>query len=466
MKLLTLTVIYTLISTAFAMAETVSGMALYRERIAPPSGSLFVAVLEDISLADAPATVIGRAEITDAGNPPYRFQIEYDPAAIEPSHSYSVRTTLTAPDGTLLFSSDAVTPVLTRGAPNEVEIMMRRIASGGEPQPSVLGAHGLQLPATFTGTLPCADCEGIAHDLDLWPDQSFHLSRVWLGRDGANRQDEAGRWIADPARDAIVLRLGDGEVLRWKVGGPDRLRLLDTEGNTIESDLPYDLVSDGTLNETDLEGLFLAGMMTYMADAALFEECLTGRSYPVAMEQAYIEAERAYTGLQDRAPGAPVLAVLEGRLAERPSMEGPPRTHLVIERFSRLVPGRDCTGARADAAPTNTYWRILRIGEETVGPAEGRREPFVLLHAGETPAFNATVGCNMIRCGYTLEGDALSFGQAAMTMMACPPPLDERERALADAFADVAAWAVNGTTLELFDAGGARRLLAEAVYLP
>ncbi|TNC65377.1 copper resistance protein NlpE N-terminal domain-containing protein [Rubellimicrobium roseum] len=28
---------------------------------------------------------------------------------------------------------------------------------------------GLRLPATFTGTLPCADCLGIRTHLDLWP---------------------------------------------------------------------------------------------------------------------------------------------------------------------------------------------------------------------------------------------------------------------------------------------------------
>ena len=36
---------------------------------------------------------------------------------------------------------------------------------------------GLRLPATFTGTLPCADCEGIYHHLDLWPDGVFHECR-------------------------------------------------------------------------------------------------------------------------------------------------------------------------------------------------------------------------------------------------------------------------------------------------
>jgi heat shock protein HslJ len=34
--------------------------------------------------------------------------------------------------------------------------------------------------------------------------------------------------------------------------------------------------------------------------------------------------------------------------------------------------------------------------------------------------------------GYTHEGDSLVFGNAAMTMMACPPPLDALERQLSE----------------------------------
>ena len=35
------------------------------------------------------------------------------------------------------------------------------------------GAHGLTLPASFSGVLPCADCPGIRYHLDVWPDQGY-----------------------------------------------------------------------------------------------------------------------------------------------------------------------------------------------------------------------------------------------------------------------------------------------------
>jgi putative lipoprotein len=52
-------------------AGTVEGAATYRERIALPPDAVFEAVLEDVSRADAPAKVLGRATINPAGQPPF-----------------------------------------------------------------------------------------------------------------------------------------------------------------------------------------------------------------------------------------------------------------------------------------------------------------------------------------------------------------------------------------------------------
>ena len=48
--------------------------------MALPPGAVFEAVLEDVSLADAPAIELGRATLADPGNPPFEFEIDYDPA--------------------------------------------------------------------------------------------------------------------------------------------------------------------------------------------------------------------------------------------------------------------------------------------------------------------------------------------------------------------------------------------------
>lgn len=449
-------------------AQSVTGSATYRERIALPPGMVFEAVLEDVSRADAPAVELGRVTRPDPGNPPYSFEIGYDPDAIDPAHTYAVRARISGPDG-LMFVSDTVTPVLTRGAPGHVEIVMVRAAPRAQRSDAPrIGAHGLRLPASFTGTLPCADCEGIRHHLDLWPDQSFQLSREWLGREDPLREDTLGRWSVDPARGALLLDDGGTERLQWQITGPDSLRALAQDGSAIVSDLPYDLVSDGTLSPVDLT-LPMSGEFVYFADAATFEECLTGRRYPVAMEGDYLALEQAY--LEARAePQAPVLAMIEGQITTRPGMEGPPRRTVVVDRFVQAVPGESCARNRAQADLVNTYWRLDRLGETLVTGVPGSREPHLLLRAPEAGSaaaqFSATVGCNQMVGSYTREADTLAFGQIAATMMACRPPLDKLERGLAAALEQTRSFVIIGQTLALRDAADADTALFRAVYLP
>jgi heat shock protein HslJ len=60
--------------------------------------------------------------------------------------------------------------------------------------------------------------------------------------------------------------------------------------------------------------------------------------------------------------------------------------------------------------------------------------------------------------GYTLKGDAISFGQLAGTMMACVGEGMELEQAFLAALGQVAKWKIAGQHLELADTTG--RVLA------
>jgi copper homeostasis protein (lipoprotein) len=65
----------------------------------------------------------------------------------------------------------------------------------------------------------------------------------------------------------------------------------------------------------------MTGMFRYMADAALFTECLTEASFPVAQENDYLALERAYLAHRQTA-GEPLFTTLTGHLGQRPKMEG------------------------------------------------------------------------------------------------------------------------------------------------
>jgi uncharacterized lipoprotein YbaY/heat shock protein HslJ len=441
-------------SCSFAMADgLVTGTASFRERIAPPPDAAFEAVIEDVSRADAPAIVIGRTVVANAGTPPYDFSIEYDSAEIDERNTYSVRTRLV--DGErLLFTSDTAHPVITRGAPLVVDVRMVKAESDGSPVPS---RTMLDLPATFRGDLPCADCAAIRYTINFWPDDVFHLRRIWNGTDLT--EDTIGQWTDDPARGILTLTSGEDSI-EFEVLATDRIRLLARDGTAIVSDLNYDLVSDGTLDPIDME-LPIRGMVTIPSDSPRITECLTGQTYALSREGDFATLESAYLAA-GVAQGSRLLASFDGRI--RRGGDAGDEDRVEVRKFTGVWPDETCAPRQSDASLTNTYWKILRLGSAEIVPTEGATDPHLTLQESEM-AFAATVGCNNMFGRFTVSGDRLVFTGAGSTMMACPPPLDEWERQLSLVLAETAGWRVDGQALELTDADGGTLALFQAVHL-
>ena len=137
-----------------------------------------------------------------AGQVPIAFEIAYDPARIEPRHSYGVRGRIVV-DGRLWFATTDAYRVLTRGQGDTVELLLRRVSEAAErTTPDLLGT----LPATFAGELPCADCPGIRYQLDLLPAGRSILRRTYLGREPDNVFDAIGGFlIAADGRRLILM---------------------------------------------------------------------------------------------------------------------------------------------------------------------------------------------------------------------------------------------------------------------
>lgn len=452
--------------SATSSAATVQGVASLRTDAVPPAGATFEATLEDVSRADAPAVALGKVELP-VTELPIRFEIPFDPSEVAPERTYSVRARIVA-DGRLLWTSDQVYRVLTRGGGRSVELTLKEVrgiepsAQGTSKTGAATPAHGLRLPATFRGDLPCADCAGVRHHLDLWPDQVFHLRREWLGKDQV--RGEVGRWRVDPARRALILEGGGEMPLQFEIKGPARLRQLDIAGKPIVSELPYELTSDGQLNPADIS-LFMAGEVSHLADSLRFTECLTDRSYPVAPGSEARRLEREYVAKR-REPGAPLYVSLEGSIKQLPAMEqGRVEPTVTVERFVAAWPNQSCSRSKADASLVNTYWRIVQMQGEAMTVVAGRREPHIVLkQTAEGSSYAATVGCNQLVGKFEFSDATLSFQGAASTRMACPPPLAGMERRLQEMLEQARRWQRKGNTLMLEDQQGKTLALLEAVY--
>lgn len=440
-----------------AMAQDIiSGTVTYRERILLRPGAVLEVFLEDVSRADASADILATTSLPDPGAPPYSFSLSYDPAIVSPNHSYNIRAHISQ-GGKLLFHTADAYPVLTRGGTNMVDMILQMTASSASlplQKPTRTGAHGLALPGTFSGELPCADCEGIFYQLTLWPDQSYFLRRLWRGRDHV--VDTLGRWYIEPDTNTLVLAGGTDQETRFSIGTNNDLRLLDRSGNDIVSDLNYQLVA-GDLASLDAS-LNLRGMYSIADGRPVLVECLSQRMFPIAGDGAFGELPAADEN-------SPVMISFDGHFEDRPVLGTRLGPTVVVDRFVNAWPNETCERNLVNADLVNTYWRILRLGDTTLETSANQREPNLLLR-GDEPRYKATAGCNQISGGYLLDEADLSFQMGISTMMACIPPLDQYEQLLSQTLAETAGWKIDGQVMELFDSSGTSIALLQAVYLP
>jgi putative lipoprotein len=87
-----------------------------------PEGAILTVQIQDTSLQDVAATVIGEQIVENPGQFPIPYEVGYDPGDIK-SPTYTMSARITGADGSLLFINDTSIPVITGGNPtDDVEI--------------------------------------------------------------------------------------------------------------------------------------------------------------------------------------------------------------------------------------------------------------------------------------------------------------------------------------------------------
>lgn len=325
------------------------------------------------------------------------------------------------------------------------------------PVPAASQARGAasslrQLPASFAGDLPCADCEGIRYRLNLFSDGAFYLGMTYLGKGAGASSDDIGTWMLSSNQRVLVLKGGREAPTLFRIVDAKTLRKLDIEGRDIDSALNYALMRTATFERLEPR-LTLRGMFRYMADAGIFTECSTGQRWPVAQEADNATLEREYLKARTE-PGGPVMVSVDARVAMRPKMEGPGlQPTLVPERFIGAFPGDTCGPRPATAPFETTAWRLTRLGDAAVASKDPAREPGLAFDAA-TRRVSGFGGCNRFTGGYARTGvDGLTFGPSAGTMMACIDGM-ETEDAFLKAMPRVKAYNILQRILEMYDEAG------------
>jgi len=296
----------------------------------------------------------------------------------------------------------------------------------------------------YVGILPCADCPGIEVRLDILDDGAFHQRSVYQERNSGF--DAIGRWEQDGGRLRLHYQNGDRA---WLALDEDALTLLDAGGKPIESNLNYTLHRSERLAPIEPQ-VRLDGHFTYYADSAQLADCTTGRKLPVAMRGDYLRMERAWNHARATLEN-PLPVIVQGRIVNRPNMEGPARPMLEVERLISAGEPVSCSPRQA-AGLFGTQWVLRELIDQPVADA-GERAAYIEF-ADEMPArVSGSTGCNRFSGNATLTGGSVLFGALASTKMACLDS-DAREQDFLAALEVARNWRIHNGRLELLDAAG------------
>lgn len=106
----------------------------------------------------------------------------------------------------------------------------------------------LNLPAMYTGTLPCASCPGINYQLILEDGQFTEIS-VYQDR-APGRFEETGDW--EISGDTLSLVDSEGSILKRFLADEESLTLLDKDNQQITGDLAEMYILEQTGNQTSI----------------------------------------------------------------------------------------------------------------------------------------------------------------------------------------------------------------------
>ena len=105
-------------------ANSVQGTVNYLENLELTDDAVLRVSLRDTSYPDASAELIAEQVITNPGQVPIKFKVEYDPDDLDSRNTYSISARIIETGDRLAFINDTAYDVVTRGNPSRVNMLL------------------------------------------------------------------------------------------------------------------------------------------------------------------------------------------------------------------------------------------------------------------------------------------------------------------------------------------------------
>lgn len=312
----------------------------------------------------------------------------------------------------------------------------------------------LPLPATYVADIPCRNCPPTTVALTLRPDSLYFL-RIKTVHPDTGLEDikaEIGTWKYVAAGKTILLATYDNVAGTLLITATDGLRVVKVSGGIIPPDVNYDLTrDDGNPGYNDV--VLVRGMYSYVADAGMFTECLSGAAFPVATEAQNAALERAYLNTP-HGQAEPVLVSLQARLVTRPRYGGIGYEEAIVPvRFIDIRPGIACSGEKSSKLRlVDNSWRLIELDGQPIELKEGQKNPFIHLETRNN-RMQGFAGCNRFSGTYLVKGSIFLFNKLIKSRMACVDGI-ELEHRFFRVLSATDGYHIEGDILELRDRSG------------
>lgn len=458
---------------------TVTGSATYRERMAAPKGSVLKVELSGTSRAGAPAISLADwSDSLDDGGVPKKFTLRLN-EPLDPRVTYTLRATITGPEGALLWTTDTVHRISdVAGKVDAGTLVMVKVQPAPAPAAPEVSGNGYTVTAIggapVTGKRPltitfgedgrvggfggCNSYGGSFKETNGKLTFGDLISTMMACIDGGiSAQENAlyatlkGTVKVAPGADGKVTLTGEnGTVLELTPEGEVQLAgtswLVETMGGTAivaGSGPQITFTSDGQINGTTGCNRFFGGYSQSRGDVSFSG---IGMTKMACMEDGIMGQEIAFTN------------ILSGE------------TKAKLDGLGNLViTGED--GISFTARPLPAEDEVVENDPATLGGGASTVEDLnrggiidntvLTLNFTGDGRITGSTGCNNLSGSYTATSTTITFAPLVTTRRAClAPALNAQETRFTTALQGEMTWRLTADgALELTSEGGHRVLL-------